>query len=173
MFAFAGFCLSLLVHLTTFLGIDPARRVPFVWALHIGIFVSFVPMVLAQQSPRRGDFWQKLMSRLPTWQRYAVKGLFAYTVINFALFFYLSSGATPQERDGKYVLLNHGTLIRELSADEYERQNAYIVRGFSGHWMIFYLVPALYFLPRKTGPGGEIDRVSRKTDEPPPPPVFK
>ena len=112
------------------------------------------------------------MADLPRWQQYAVKGLFAYALINFALFFYRSSGGTPEERDGKYVLQNHGTVIRELSADEYERHSAYVVRGFSGHWMVFYLIPALYFRPRKTGSGSEIDRASRKTDEPPPPPVF-
>ena len=172
-FAFAGFCLSLFVHLTTFFGIDPAKHVPFVWVLHIGIFICFVPLIFAQGFPPKENFWQKLMARLPPWQRYAVKGFFAYAVINFALFFYLTSGGSAQERDGKYVLLNHGTLIRELSADEYERQNAYTIRGFSGHWMVFYLVPALYFLPRKTGTGGEIDLVSKKTDGPPPPPVFQ
>ncbi|HEV7684183.1 MAG TPA: hypothetical protein VGO68_18855 [Pyrinomonadaceae bacterium] len=150
-FACAGFCLSLIVHLTTFLGVDPAKHVPFVWALHVGIFIGFVPMIFAQGIPPKKDFWEQLMSRLPRWQRYAVKGLFAYAIINFALFFYLSEGGTPDIRDDKYVLHSHGTLIRELSADEYEWQNAYIARGFSGHWMVFYLIPAIYFLQRKPG----------------------
>jgi len=51
----------------------------------------------------------------------------------------------PDVRDGKYVLHNHGQVIRELSENEYEWQKAYILRGFSGHWMAFYLVPAIVF----------------------------
>ena len=73
------------------------------------------------------------------------KAFFAYALINFALFFFLSKGGVPDVRDGKYVLHNHGQVIRELSEDEYELQKAYVVRGFSGHWMVFYLVPALVF----------------------------
>lgn len=145
-FAFIGFCLSLFVHLITFVGIDPAKHVPFVWVLHIGMFVGFVPMVFAQGFPPKNDFWKKLMSNLPRWQRYMVKGLFAYAAINFVLFLYLSQGGgVAEEKEGKYVLRNHGTVIRELSADEFEQQNAYIVRGFSGHWMVFYIVPAIFF----------------------------
>ena len=70
--------------------------------------------------------------------------LIAYAVVNFLLFFLLSSGGTPDIWDGKYVLHSHGNLIRELSEREYHLQQAYVLRGFSGHWMIFYLSPALY-----------------------------
>ncbi|MGO4703257.1 hypothetical protein [Dyella sp. 2RAB6] len=42
--------------------------------------------------------------------------------------------------------MNHGQLIREISATEYAGFKAEEVRGFSGHWMVFYFVPAAYFL---------------------------
>jgi hypothetical protein len=106
-------------------------------------------MVFVQGFRPRKDYWAWFFAPMPRWARYTVKAFFAYAFINFALFFFLSRGGTPDVRDGKYVLHNHGNVIRELSEDEYELQTAYVVRGFSGHWMIFYLVPALFFRYRK------------------------
>jgi hypothetical protein len=156
--AFAGFFMSLLVHVTTFFGIDPSKHVPFVWALHLGIFVVFIPMVIYQRPKLRKNNWRIFIDAVPRWARYAVKGFFAYALINFALFFYLSGGGVPEVRDGRYVLHNHGKVIRELSEDEYELQNAYVLRGFSGHWMLFYLIPALFFwyrVPEDSPPPGD------------------
>lgn len=147
--AFVGFFLSLMVHLTTFLGIDPSKRAPFVWGLHVGIFIVFIPMLIYQRSEPKGYNFGAFMASMPNLARYAIVGLFVYAVLNFALFFLLSEGGVPHERDGKYVLDNHGAVIRELSEEEYELQKAYIVRGFSGHWMVFYLVPALLLWPRR------------------------
>jgi hypothetical protein len=106
-------------------------------------------MLLAQGFTPKKDFWGKFFAPMPIWARYVVKAFFAYALINFALFFFLSKGGVPEVREGKYVLHNHGDVIRELSEDEYELQKAYVVRGFSGHWMVFYLIPALYFWYRK------------------------
>lgn len=147
--AFIGFFTSLLVHLTTFLGINPARHIPWVWVLHLGIFVMFIPMFVAQGFTTKKDFRREIFALIPPWAGYLTKAFFAYALINFALFFFLSDGGVPQERDGKYVLHNHGDVIRELSEEDYERQNAYVLRGFSGHWMVFYLIPSLYFWYRK------------------------
>lgn len=151
-FALLGFFASLVVHVTTFFGVDPAKYVPWVWALHLGIFVVFVPVVFAQRMKPQRDFWGKLNASMPRWARYAVKALFAYAFVNFAFFFFLSKGGVPEERGGGYVLRDHGEIVRELSPEEYERQKAYVMRGFSGHWMIFYLVPALFFRYRKGEP---------------------
>jgi hypothetical protein len=111
----------------------------------LGIFVLFIPIVFAQGLTPKKDLSVKLFAGAPRWARYLTKAFFAYAVINFALFFVLSEGGVPEERDGKYVLHNHGNVIRELSEEEYERQNAYVLRGFSGHWMVFYLLPLLFF----------------------------
>ena len=109
-------------------------------------------MLLFQGLTARRVFWNKFFATMPTWARYAVKAFFAYALINFVLFIVLSKGGAAEERDGKYVLQNHGKVIRELSEEEYELQEAYVIRGFSGHWMIFYLVPALFFRYGKTEP---------------------
>ena len=151
-FAFTGFFTSLIVHLTTFFGIDPAKHVPWVWVLHLSIFIVFIPMLFVQGLTPKKDFWSKFLATMPRWVRYTVKAFFAYAIVNFALFFFLSKGGVTDVRDGKYVLHNHGNVIRELTEDEYQLQNAYVLRGFSGHWMIFYLIPALYFWYRKDEP---------------------
>lgn len=157
-FGFLGFGLSLLVHLITFWGIDPSQRVPWIWLLHVGIFFVFGPMVFSARSQfkseRKGwvtdlrqpfDFWPKVLAPVPLWLRVVSIGFFVYAFVNFIVFINLSGGGAPSQRDGKYLLLNHGTVIRELTEEEYAWQQAYIVRGFSGHWMMFYLTSALYF----------------------------
>ncbi len=144
-FALTGFFSSLFVHLSTFFGIDPSKHVPWVWVLHLGIFVVFIPMLFVQGLTSKKDFWSKIFAAMPRWARYTIKAFFAYAIINFALFFFLSQGGVPEVRDGKYVLHNHGQVVRELSENEYELQKAYVIRGFSGHWMVFYLVAAIVF----------------------------
>ena len=144
-FALTDFFSSLFVHLSTFFGIDLSKHIPWVWVLHLGIFVVFIPMLFVQGLAPKKDFWNKIFATIPRWARYTFKAFFAYALINFALFFFLSEGGVPDVRDGKYVLHNHGQVIRELSENEYKLQKAYVLRGFSGHWMVFYLVPAIVF----------------------------
>ena len=75
----------------------------------------------------------------------AIFGLFfIYAFINFAMFFVLMEGGSPDVKNGSYYLHNHGKKIRDLTQDEYKRFQAYEVRGFSGHWIIFSLVPTLF-----------------------------
>ena len=64
-----------------------------------------------------------------------------YALVNFALFMIGNQG-NPSMSHGKYLLLDHGRLIHELSASQYAASKANEVRGFSGHWLVFYGVPA-------------------------------
>ena len=68
----------------------------------------------------------------------------AYVLVNGTLEFIRALGGTPDIWDGRFVLHQHGTFVRELSGEEYHIEQAHVLRGFSGHWMIFYLLPALY-----------------------------
>ena len=147
MFAAFGFVASLTVHLATFFGINSAKYIPWVWVLHLGIFVAMIPLLIAQYKYKEG--WPTLFRRLPRWAKITLPVFFGYALINFGMFFILSGGASPDVRDGKYVLHKHGQIIRELSEQEYDMQQAYVLRGFSGHWMVFYLVSALYCGYRK------------------------
>jgi hypothetical protein len=41
-----GWFLALLVHILSLIDIDVRDRIPFVWLLHIGVFVVWLPVVL-------------------------------------------------------------------------------------------------------------------------------
>ena len=43
------------------------------------------------------------------------------------------------------VLVSHGAVIATLTPAEYVQQQSYYIRLFTGHPLIFYLAPALYF----------------------------
>jgi hypothetical protein len=114
-----GFLLSLWVHLGALMG----RRVApeaFFWILHVGIFVVWFPAVYVAQrrvrNAKRRDYWKVVLRGCPDWLRYLVGGFFAYALVNFMLFIaHAPSGQSGGDPPG------------------------IIWRGFSGHWMVFYL----------------------------------
>jgi hypothetical protein len=115
-----GFVLSLWVHF----GAVAGRRVapaPFFWILHMGIFVVWFPAVMVAQRQvgnlNRKDFWKVILKGSPDWVRYLVYGFLGYAVVNFMYFFFQA----PTGRD------------------DGANPPAIVWRGFSGHWMVFYL----------------------------------
>jgi hypothetical protein len=149
--ALAGLILSLTVHVSALFGVDVASRFHGVWFLHAGIFVVFIPFVLFA----RHDFGaqpslMQIGATLPRWVVVIGLIIFVYAIANFLIFMAGTEGGSPTMRDGKYLLLNHGKLIRELTASEYSAFQANVVRGFSGHWLVFFFVPAAYFLGNKS-----------------------
>jgi hypothetical protein len=133
--------ISLAVHLSTFLAIDPIDKFRGVMFVHIAIFPPFIAAILyANKLNRTHGYDQKrILSLAPRWMRVMLVTSFAYALINFALFFILSGGNSPSKGDGKFLMTQHGRVIREISETEFHRQQAYIARGFSGHWMMFSL----------------------------------
>ena len=125
--ALVGFVASVAVHVLSF----EETGSPLgdgVFALHVGVFVVFAPVVLAlvelgrqrgigladKQSQQR--FLMDLARALPVWQKVALGAAFAYAMVNVALAF---AGGLD-------------------SASEVPME-----RMFSGHWMFFYLLSAL------------------------------
>ena len=148
--ALLGLMLSLVVHIAALLGIDVSAKFPLVWSLHIGIFVVFIPFVLLS----RKDLGSKpTMTRLrelfPGWVITLGAVIFVYALVNFLLFMLATQGGSPSIREGKFILQDHGRLIREITAGEYASFKANEVRGFSGHWLVFYFVPFAYFMFHK------------------------
>jgi len=129
-----GFCLSVAAHVASILGI-PLPGGQSVWLLHAGIFVVWLPTVLivsrVMRGVRRQDMWKVTLSGCPAWMRMAAKVLIGYVILNFVYFMATSargggghySGAAPPS----------------------------VIRGFSGHWMLFYGVAfmTLYSVGRK------------------------
>ena len=49
-------------------------------------------------------------------------------------------------QDSKGIALNdHGKVVRELTKQEYQHLQTLEVRGFSGHWILFSILPVTFF----------------------------
>jgi hypothetical protein len=89
-------------------------------------------------------------------------------MVNFIFLAATTEAGSASIEGGKYVLTEHGKLVRELTEPEYTDFRAKQVRAFSGHWLVFYFVPFAYFmfraraaLPDKAlGFMNSIDRIS-------------
>jgi hypothetical protein len=161
--AVLGWTLGLTVHILSLAGIDVTELIPFVWILHIGIFVVWIPAILALKKNEDLVRFQKsrLLTRMntfgflkiifknvPRWLIViAIVGSF-YAFINFVLFVATQHGV-PDIQNGQYVLQSHGTLIKTLSEQEYHHFKANEVRGFSGHWIAFYGIAMAVLFPFK------------------------
>jgi hypothetical protein len=159
------FAISVLVHCSTFV---PGWSVGMnrAWPLHLAAMLSvgmliFSLMFLAPKSTRRDSegswdylirsrsesqaVWHRMLSITPAWVKVAGVLFIGYAFVNFVLFISKMDGGSPNERNGVYVLENHGQPIRDLTKEEYEQFQAYIARGFSGHWLVFSFLPFAYF----------------------------
>ncbi|MBN1361727.1 MAG: hypothetical protein JW993_14110 [Sedimentisphaerales bacterium] len=138
-----GLLASAAAHIATFFGVNPQRAVPGVMLLHVLIFVVWIPAVFmlgkmcTKDDPWRS--WDILARHAPLWMKVLSIVLFLYTCFNFFhTGFVLNQGGVPSTNLGPKALVDHGEIIRLLTDEEYERHEAYFVRGFSGHWMFFY-----------------------------------
>jgi hypothetical protein len=94
-----------------------------VFLLHVGIFVVWIPLVIfANRTMPRGSRrnFEHLLAELPRWARFVLIGLLAYALLNFGYFLYCTR---EYPRHGVPFFLQ--------------------LRGFSGHWMMFYGMAAL------------------------------
>jgi hypothetical protein len=60
-----------------------------------------------------------------------------YIILNFIICINLLKAGGPEISNGKYVISSHGSVIREITFEDYKRYRAIEVRLFSGHWMAF------------------------------------
>lgn len=116
-----GFALSIGVHLMALAGVAiPGGKISFE-LLHIGIFVVWLPAVLVSMQTtryaKRKDFWKVALAGFPLWMRRAGYVLYGYAIFNFIVFV-ATTVSQPEQ----------------LSGDAPQS----VVRGFSGHWMVFY-----------------------------------
>lgn len=119
--AACGLALSVTAHCMAIAGVAiPGGEL--VWGLHIGVFVVWLPAALISiqmtNYANRKDFWKIALLGCPVWMRRSLYVLFVYTFLNFIIFMATSTGQSKQETNGA--------------------PPAVTVRGFSGHWMIFY-----------------------------------
>jgi hypothetical protein len=150
--ALAGLAASLAVHAAALAGIDAGEALPGVWLLHLGaVAVSLLLLVRhrTRLRTRRLLLDQLRGGSFPPWSVRLGAVLFIYALLNFALFAARTDGGNPDVREGRFVLLDHGRLVRELTREEYRAYRANELRGFSGHWVMFYYLPAAFGLFRR------------------------
>jgi hypothetical protein len=131
-----GLLLSIACHILGWLDREPPWGTSNFF-LHAGIFVVWIPLIVFAQHTKpkgsRGNF-EHLLAEMPGWVRKASMGLLLYEVANFGYYIYCTR-QYPRNAVPFPVLL----------------------RGFSGHWMLFYGwsvagFVALGRLARKKGP---------------------
>lgn len=148
--ALTGFLLTLLAHVMALMGINLTASVPALWDLHFGIFFVFIPFTLLARKGFAGrNSMLGIAADMPPWVVMLGALIFVYAMVNFFLFTPHTEGGNAVVQHGKCVLLNHGKFIRELTASEYTALKANELRGFSGHLLLFYFMPAAYFLLSK------------------------
>ncbi len=161
--AVIGWLLGLTIHIFSIAQIDVEEKIPFIWLLHLGIFVVWLPAILTlrkneelmalQKSGRLNNLKTKELLRVtfkhtPKWVGYvAIAGLI-YAVLNFFGVMVLQKG-TADIIDGKYVLHVHDKIIKTLTHQEYHNLIAQKIRGVSGHWIAFYGFAAAILYPFK------------------------
>lgn len=116
-----GFVLSVAAHISAVAG-WPIPGGKAVWTLHIGIFIVWLPTVFVAYRLTRGaqrkDFWKVALAGCPKWMRIALYGIFGYAALNFISFM--------------LTTMNHPHIQGDAPPE--------VIRGFSGHWMVFYSV---------------------------------
>lgn len=119
--AAVGLVLSLVAHGCAWLGV-PQPLGMATWGLHVGIFVVWLPALLASgqmvRGARREDAWRVALRGCPHWMRWMTSAFFVYTFINFILFFIITDAAGKQPAG--------------------DPMPPAVFRVFSGHWMAFY-----------------------------------
>jgi hypothetical protein len=162
LFYFAVVCwtLGLLIHLLSLADTDITDKVPFVWLLHLGIFIVWLPIVYYLRSNEELNRYQSqipnnlnpfgllkiIFRQTPTWLAVIAIGCSIYAIFNFMLFVTSQHGAADI-KDGQYILHNHGYLVKHLTKQEYHHYKAMELRAFSGHWLAFYGLAAAILFP--------------------------
>ncbi len=141
-----GLVLALLAHGLALANVDAAAWLPWIWLLHGGCIALLLVFSVAGRrrfAPRRQA--RQFAAALPSAARYLLFALFLYLPINTLIFLHRTDGGSPAIEQGRYVLKDHGKLLRGLTASEYAAYRTNEIRGVSGLWLLLYYMPFAYF----------------------------
>jgi hypothetical protein len=118
--------------------------------LHLGIFALAVPYIVVERMKTNGQQFSYGVAPYdgrPIWVKRSMSIFFALFITFFLIF--LIQGHAPKVIDGDYVLNNHGTIVRYLSANEYFQMKASELRLFASGWMaVYYGLMMHWWFPR-------------------------
>jgi len=150
--AACGLVAAVFAYLGSYVGTTMDSRDRWEILLTIGIFILVLPMYAVdwELMKRRFSFWKAFSQGMPRWVIPTITLLGVFAAIHFFLFLIQSQAASPQIKNGKYVLDSHGKIVKELTEREYLRLKGAELRMFATGWMFLYLVPATYWwFPRE------------------------
>jgi hypothetical protein len=151
-------------------GVLPAWAMFFLDLLVLGSFASMFLSLQPKQGPqspvrdgmelaRQGPsaVFRAATRGIRAWQLVIVLGAFFYAGVNF---FYVVGqtfdGEPTRIASNRFAIMNKGQVIREISSEEFTRRQRLDVRLSSGHWILFSVLPFLYFTAtRKHGRDAE------------------
>lgn len=161
--AVGGFISALLAHLLSLLGVNLQDVFPPIFILHLIIFVVWIPAVLKLNNIKKeykikyGEYpkitplnLRKFIPHTPKILLMLPVFFLIYGAFSFFLFQITVEGGGPSIIDAKYVLSNHGDVIREITFAEYQKFQAAEIRFFSSLWLVFYSAASLMLYPKKT-----------------------
>ena len=153
----AGFVASALVHLGTFTRL--AARLDDAWVAAL-FAAAFAPLVAMLVRLRRGPAptrrwrglrlydWRLVAALVPAPARVLLFATAMYALMNLVLSLIVVGGVTFSATDDhgvrRYQVVEGGER-REVSRAEFEAHRAAVLRLSSGHLLLFYLVPMVYF----------------------------
>jgi hypothetical protein len=149
MFSLIGFISAFLVHFLTVLGVNLFALSNYTFILHALIFIPFFSMIFSARTTHpnleKGGFNKLLLSRAPKKISLFFKIILIYVAINFVIGLFSLNEGHPEIGNGVYIIEDRGDYVRDISQQEYHALKRMELRMFSGHWLVFFLVPTLYF----------------------------
>jgi hypothetical protein len=136
MFVVGVFCLaaSMAAHVSTFFNFYP-KLFPPVQLLFLIMFVVLGTAILSgQKESGHASAWEIA----PKWMRVMAYCLFAYGIFMFVFVNFVQGGGQPDIVNGKKALVNHGSVIKYLTDQEYKSHITYAFRFWSSWLMLFY-----------------------------------
>jgi hypothetical protein len=120
--------------------------------LHLAIFALAVPYIVVERMKTNGQQFSYGVAPYdgrPIWVKRSMGIFFALFITFFLIFLIQGHAAAPKVIDGDYVLNNHGTIVRYLSANEYFQMKASELRLFASGWMaVYYGLMMHWWFPR-------------------------
>lgn len=160
------FIIAVFVHVGTFL--DWPGPLPFatLFLLQAAAMAAFAALVFAlnerkdadklpvsgtflnsmtQEQARAQRVFANALAEIPLGVKVLAGAMLVYCFVNFFLCMELTSEGQTRMSDSGPLLEYHGEFVRSLTPDEYWQFASYETRGWSGHCIIFSMIPAVYF----------------------------
>lgn len=144
-FGIVLFACAVALHLSTFVPDREPLPMELLFPLFVFTFVLFfLAIVIIKRNKPFGtssQSWKEIYHNVPSWVPAVLVALMAYTFFNFFFtLWHLNENHTPEIRNGRYVLHDHGQVVRELTKAQYWQHKAWQLRGFSMHPIMFLAV---------------------------------